>query len=78
MDHAAYHVVYVDKRVSRDLDGKHLQKNGPDVVKLRKQGSWVDRMPDCLDIIVTEDVEVRNNLKSILTTFDGGMFLRLR
>lgn len=78
MDHAAYHVVYVDKRVSQDLDGKHLQKNGPDVIKLRKQGSWVDRKPDCFDIILTEDAEVRNNLKSVLTNFNGGTSLRVR
>lgn len=78
MDHAAYHVIYVDKRVSQDLDGKHLQKSGPDVSKIRKRGSWVDRKPDCFDIILTEDAEVRNNLKSILATFDGGMSLQTR
>ncbi len=74
MDHAAYHVVYVDTRVSKDLDGKHLQKNAPADVKLRKKGSWVDRKPDCFEIIRPEAEEVRSNLKSILTTFNGGMF----
>ena len=77
MDHAAYHVVYVDKRVSHGLDGKHLQKNGTADVKLRKQGSYVDRKPDCFDIILPETEEVRNNLKSILTTFNGGTSCRV-
>ena len=77
MDHAAYHVVYVDKRVSRDLDGKHLQKIGPADVKLRRQGSYVDRKPDCFDIILPETEEVRNNLKSVLTTFNGGTSLEV-
>ena len=72
MDHAGYHVVYVDKRVSQDLDGRHLEKNVPDIVTLRKQGSWIDRKPDCFDIILPEAEEVRNNLRAILTTFNGG------
>ena len=77
MDHAAYHVVYVDKRVSKDLDGKHLQKNGSASIKVRKQSSRVDRELDCFDIILPETEEVRNNLKSILTTFNGGMSSRV-
>ncbi len=77
MDHAAYHVIYVDSRVSRDLDGKHVEKgesrtggsNG------HNEASWEDRNPECLKSILGEVEEVRINLKRLLTVFNGGMYL---
>ena len=76
MDHAEYHIVYVDNRVSQDLDGKLVQKSessrsvGPNNYSDHK---WEDRNPECLKAILGEIEEVRNNLKSLLSVFNGGM-----
>ena len=76
MDHAQYHIVYVDARVSRDLDGKLVQKS----VSSRSDGAnsysgqmWEERNPECLKAILGEIEEVRSNLKSLLSVFNGGM-----
>ena len=75
MDHAAYHVIYVDTRMSRELDGRHLQKS--EIIEACETsspriGSWEDRNPDCLKSIIGEIEEVRINLKRILSHFNGG------
>ena len=80
MDHAEYHIVYVDNRVSRDLDGKLVQKSEPsrsDGAIKYSEHTWEDRDPDCLKAILGEIEEVRNNLKSLLSIFNGGMSLHL-
>ena len=80
MDHAEYHIVYVDNRVSRDLDGKLVQKSESscaDGAKSNSEHMWEDRNPECLKAILGEIEEVRNNLKSILSMFNGGMSLIL-
>ena len=75
MDYAQYHIVYVDARVSRDLDGKLVQKSD----SLRSDGGsynkhvWEERNPECLRAILGEIEEVRSNLKSLLSVFNGGM-----
>ena len=76
MDHAQYHIVYVDARVSRDLDGKLVQKSDSS----RSDGAnnysghmWEERNPECLKAILGEIEEVRSNLKSLLSVFNGGM-----
>ena len=78
MDYAEYHIVYVDNRVSRDLDGKLVQKSELS----RSEGGnndsehlWEDRNPECLKAILGEIEEVRSNLKSLLSVFSGGTSL---
>ena len=78
MDHAQYHIVYVDARVSRDLDGKLVQKSDSS----RSDGAnnysghmWEERNPECLKAILGEIEEVRSNLKSLLSVFNEGMFV---
>ena len=75
MDHAAYHVVYVDSRISRDLDGKHIQSTE----RSQEEGnvsysvqSWEERNPECLKSILGEIEEVRTTLKRLLSHFNGG------
>ena len=78
MDHAQYHIVYVDARVSRDLDGKLVQKSDSS----RSDGAnnysgqiWEERNPECLKAILGEIEEVRSNLKSLLSVYHGGMLV---
>ena len=76
MDHAEYHIVYVDNRVSRDLDGQLVQKSEPsrsNGANNFSENTWEDRNPDCLKAILGEIEEVRSNLKSLLSVFNGGM-----
>lgn len=75
MDHAAYHIIYVDSRLSRGLDGQYLQQAGPvhgESVDKSQHQTWEDRNPDCLKAILGEIEEVRTNLKRLLTQFNGG------
>ncbi len=76
MEYADYHVVYVDNRVSQDLDGKLIQNLSPDHSQnenLRNDSSGDDRTPECLRSILGEMEEVRSNLRSLLSVFNGGM-----
>ena len=76
MDYAEYHIVYVDNRVSRDLDGKLIQKSESSRVEganRHSDHSWEERNPECLKAILGEAEEVRGNLKCILSVFNGGM-----
>lgn len=75
MDYAEYHIVYVDNRVSRDLDGKLVQKSESrrsDGANSYNEHLWEDRNPECLKAILGEIEEVRSNLKSLLSIFNGG------
>lgn len=75
MDYAEYHIVYVDNRVSRTLDGKLVQKsesNRSDGANEYGAHMWEDRNPECLKAIIGEIEEVRSNLKSLLSVFNGG------
>lgn len=76
MEYADYHVVYVDNRVSQDLDGKLIQNFSPDHSQnenVGKDSPWDDRIPECLESILGEIEEVRSNLRSLLSVFNGGM-----
>lgn len=77
MDHAAYHVVYVDNRANNDLDGRYIQKPRPeysDGSELGKNDTWEFRGSDYIELILTQIEEVRDNIKCILSNFNGGMF----
>ena len=75
MDHAAYHVLYVDGRISQHLDGRYIQNEelgrggGRETEELQK---WEDRNPDCWKSILGEIEEIRVNLKRLLGHFEGG------
>lgn len=76
MDHANYHVVYVDARIGADLDGKHLQKsasNPSDKTAGSEDTAWEQANADCLKAIINEVEDVRNNVKRLLRQFNGGM-----
>ena len=73
MDYAACHVVYVDKRVSKDLEGRYLHKPAatlPDAAASRKDEPSKDRLSD---ILLREIEDIRISLQSLLSVFDGGM-----
>ena len=74
MDYAASHVVYVDSRISRSLDGRHVQKSAgtPDGATGSQDGSWEDKHPECFKAILGEIEEVRTSLRNILSVFNGG------
>ena len=75
MDHAAYHVVYVDSRLSQGMDGRHLQKTSrvsTDTGERQQDLSWEDYNPECMKAIIGEIEEVRTNLKRLLGQFNGG------
>lgn len=72
MDHAAYHVIYVDSRLSRGLDGHFLQRASQEQDERHQYQTWEDSNADCLRAILGEIEEVRTNLKRLLTQFDGG------
>ena len=75
MDHAAYHVVYVDTRASRDLDGKHIHNinKGPSTAIDARQGQPLEEGdPECLSLLLGEIEAVRTNLKRLLARFHQG------
>lgn len=77
MDHAAYHVVYVDNRANNDLDGRYIQKPRPeysDGSELGKNDTWEFPGSEYVELILTQIEEVRDNIKCILSNFNGGMF----
>lgn len=77
MDHAAYHVVYVDNRAKNDLDGRYIQKPRPgssDGGELGKNDTRGFRGSEYVELILTQIEEVRDNIKCILSNFNGGMF----
>ena len=74
MDYAASQVVYVDSRLSRTLDGKHVQKASSvsDGATGSQDSSWEDKHPECFKAILGEIEEVRTSLRNILSVFNGG------
>ena len=76
MEYADYHVVYVDNRVTRDLDGKLIQNSSSHSLQgaaVSYEETWDDRNPECLKSILGEIEEVRSNLRNLLSVFNGGM-----
>ena len=73
MDYAASHVVYVDTRASRDLDGKYIPNSGPEPLvpfHVRREGASKDRISD---LLLREIEDVRTNISTIISVFNGGM-----
>ncbi|KAL9006466.1 MAG: hypothetical protein Q9188_000774 [Gyalolechia gomerana] len=57
MDHAAFHIIYVDKRVSAGLDGKYLREIAPDLLagqELALPTDKADQQPNCFQQISSE------------------------
>lgn len=69
MDHAAYHIVYVDNRAN-DLDGKYIPLDGAD---RGNKEAWDSRSSEYVEMIPPQVEEVRSNILSILSHFDRGM-----
>ena len=73
MESAAFHVVYVDKRISGHLDGTYLQQVTPGSLARTNGSIRVDGRPDCFQEISSEITMVRDSLHTLLINFDGGM-----
>lgn len=73
MDYAASHVLYVDNRVSGDLDGKHLQRPSDDS-QSGAHGRSDGASSESLQAILGEIEEVRTSLQNILSVFNGGEY----
>lgn len=75
MEYADYHIIYVDNRMSRELDGKLIQRTSSDLrqesLSTNEQSSG-DESNECLKSILGEIEEVRSNLRSIFSVFNGG------
>ena len=79
MDHAAYHVVYVDNRAHDNINGKHIQKSLPgssDSPERGKRDAWEYRSSEYVELILPQHQEVRANIRTILSNFDGGTSIR--
>lgn len=75
MDHAAYHVLYVDSRISQQLDGRYIRSERPGhsgLTEAEQLQSWEGRSPDSLESILGEIEEIRINLERLLARFNGG------
>lgn len=71
MDHAAFHVVYVDKRASQDLDGQYVQRpatESPSSAGSRQVEPQKDRTSE---LLLREIEDVRHNVRCILSIFNG-------
>lgn len=81
MEYADYHVVYVDNRVSQELDGKLIQNSSSyssQGASSHAEDRWDNRNPEWLKSILGEIEEVRSNLRSLLAVFHGGKSLFFR
>lgn len=72
MDHAACHIVYVDKRVSPKLNGAYLQGAAHDLPVGKDLDPRTDQQLDCFQRIASEIQAVRDNLEKLLWNFRGG------
>ncbi|KAL8726015.1 MAG: hypothetical protein Q9166_006989 [cf. Caloplaca sp. 2 TL-2023] len=71
MEHAAFHIVYVDKRVSADLDGKYLYEAALESLAEKAWPLQVVRRSDCFQQISSEITMVQDNLRNLLSSFEG-------
>ncbi|KAI4129065.1 MAG: hypothetical protein LQ338_002415 [Usnochroma carphineum] len=71
MDHAAFHIVYVDKRVSANLDGKYLHNAVRDSPAEKGLAFRTDQQLNCFQLISSEMGLVRDNLSNLLSSFRG-------
>lgn len=72
MEHANFHVVYVDKRASPNLDGRYLSRFAPESAQERQLENPQDAQLNCFEILDAEDGIVRHNLRMLLFSFQGG------
>ncbi|KAI4260409.1 MAG: hypothetical protein LQ352_000271 [Teloschistes flavicans] len=73
MDHAAFHIVYVDKRVSAQLDGQYVCHSAPNP-SAERSPMGKEQRPDGFKQLSSEVAIVRANLSNLLSSFPGGMF----
>ena len=73
MDHAAFHVVYVDKRVSASLDGQYLHDVTRHLPAEKDSALPADQQSHCFQQISLENAVVRDNLGILVSSFNGGM-----
>lgn len=73
MDHAAFHIVYVDKRVSAHLDGQYICPSAPSP-SAERDPLGREQQSDSLKQLSSEIPVVRANLNNLLSSFSGGMF----
>ncbi|KAL9020991.1 MAG: hypothetical protein Q9185_001818 [Variospora sp. 1 TL-2023] len=71
MDHAACHIVYVDKRVSPNLNGAYLHGAAHDLPVEKDPDPRIDQQLDCFQRIASEIQAVRDNLEKLLWNFRG-------
>ncbi|KAL8874599.1 MAG: hypothetical protein Q9174_000062 [Haloplaca sp. 1 TL-2023] len=72
MDHAAFHIVYVDKRVSKKLDGAYLGDEAATGQPISEDIAFQRTLSTaCLDRLSSECAEVRENLSNLVASFDG-------
>ncbi|KAL8836445.1 MAG: hypothetical protein Q9176_006299 [Flavoplaca citrina] len=71
MEYAAFHVLYVDKRISAHLDGTYLQQGTPGSLARTDGSLRVDGRPDSFQEISSEITMVRDSLHTLLINFDG-------
>lgn len=74
MDHAAFHIVYVDKRVSASLDGIYLDGALRDLPAKKELGVPTHQQLNSFPQISSEIAVVRDNLGNLLSNFHGGTF----
>ncbi|KAL9041407.1 MAG: hypothetical protein Q9214_004121, partial [Letrouitia sp. 1 TL-2023] len=55
MEHADFHVVYVDKRASQSLDGRYLSRFAPEPVQEGQLERSQDARQNCFEILDAED-----------------------
>ena len=73
MEYAAFHVVYVDKRISADLDGRYLRQVAPGALAATDSSLQANQPTNSFQEISSEITAVQDNLHTLLTNFDGGM-----
>ncbi|KAL9587106.1 MAG: hypothetical protein Q9212_000473 [Teloschistes hypoglaucus] len=70
MDHAAFHIVYVDTRVSAHLDGQYICPSAPSP-SAERDPSGKEQQSDSLKQLSSEIEVVRANLNNLLSSFPG-------
>ncbi|KAL8737794.1 MAG: hypothetical protein Q9181_001328 [Wetmoreana brouardii] len=77
MDYAAFHIVYVDKRVSAGLDGKYLHEAVLEPPADNDLVANSDRSSSCAEHISSEIAVVKENLINLLSCFNGAKLSEL-
>ncbi|KAL8782474.1 MAG: hypothetical protein Q9213_005343 [Squamulea squamosa] len=71
MEHAAFHVVYVDNQISTNLDGTYLQEAAPGSLAETEKAPQANRRPDGFQQISSEIMVIQDNLRNLLKIFEG-------